>query len=119
MEATQDTAHLVEDESVGAAAEGGELHHQQAGVRTLPDHVGGLEDSIRVRPLAERIDMPKDALPRMCRHILRNHIHAHGGNGVGYLVLNQRVDMIRSCRQENDHTPCLFGVVQHLQPSLL
>ena len=55
----------------------------------------------------------------MRRHILRNHINAHGSYRVGNLVLDKRVNMIWSCRQQNNHPACRTRLLQYLHvPSL-
>ena len=106
--AIEDSAYFVEDESVRSATETGQFDHVQTGIGGVADHVSSLEDTVGVRPLAERVDLAIDRLSAMCRYVLGDDVNAHVSDGIGYLMLDERVDMIRTCGKKNDHAA--FGL---------
>ena len=57
-----------------------------------------LEDAVGVCPLAQCIEVIIDTLPVVRGDVLGQHIHAHIGYGIGYLVLNERVSVIGTRR---------------------
>ena len=111
--ACQNTAYFVEDEGIGSATETGQFDHVQTGIVGVAYHVSSLEDTVGVRPLAERVDLAIDRLSTMCRYVLGDDVNAHVSDRIGYLMLYQWVDMIRTCGKKNDHAAFVLRSGQH------
>lgn len=105
----QDGADLVEDEGVGAAAEGGELHQMEVGIGAVANEVGGLEDAVGVAPLGDGVQFVVNTRARCGRHILGDNVDAHVGDGVRDLVLDERVDMVGTGGEQNHHAVLVDG----------
>ena len=113
MVTAEDSAHLVEYERIGTAAETRQLDHVQTCVGGATYAVRRLEDTIRIRPLTDGVYLLEHPFVA-CRHVLRQYVDTHVGDDIGDAVLDERVDMIRPCRQQNDHASFPLRGVQHL-----
>ena len=111
----QDGAHLVQDEGVGTAAEGVELH--QLDVLLLAHPAGGVEVAVEVLPLRHHMAVVEgDVLHGDA--VFGDHIHAEIGEQLGDVVVDERVDVVGAPHQQDERAPGLLRIAQHLLAEL-
>ena len=91
--AVQDVADFVEQERVGAAAEGGHLH--EVNIVTLSGHpFGGLQDAVHVGPLFDEVGVVGIDSVISPHDVVGDDIHPQVGNHLGEFVLYERVGVV-------------------------
>ena len=94
----QNLFYLINNEGIGTASEGSKLYKMDI-ILTFGHIMRRFENTVGISPLRHAMYLFKHFIIRMISDILRNHINAHIADAVGNLVLDHRVNMIRTTSQ--------------------
>ena len=111
--AVQNGVHFVQNECVGAAAETCQFYKLQIAVWPARSKVCRLEQTVGVRPLTERVQLPENIAAVVRSDMLGNYIDAHVGDGLRYFVFDQRIGVVGATGQQNDGASCGSGARQN------
>ena len=115
---TKNMPHLVLDERVRTAAEGCHLHEMHiVGLFSAP--LSRLDDAVHISPLFHQTGVAGRRLLVSSDNVVGDHVHAKRRDHLRELVLDERIGMVRTARQEDGQLTLLAALRQNILAALL